>query len=192
VIPLHLQTLYREHRSIAAVLSTLEHLADGIESRGERVEPRLFQAILHYLDIFPERHHHPKEESCLFDAIRARTHEADEVLAELQRQHEHGGTAIKSLERALQSWQSGGPAEQAAFVAAAKRYVQRYFKHMRLEEDGVMPIAAKVLSKEDWISIERAFAEHHDPIEATDDPKALLHQILMLAPPPIGIGPAAR
>lgn len=41
MIPLQLATLYREHRSIAAVLKTFEYLVRSIKQDGERVSPQV-------------------------------------------------------------------------------------------------------------------------------------------------------
>ena len=195
MIPLQLATLYREHRSIAAVLKTFDYLVQSMKRDGELVSPQVFRAILYYLDVFPERHHHPKEEALLFPVIRARTHDADVILDELRRQHERGEAAIRDLEQLLLRYEAGGDAERMAFVAGAEAFVRGYWEHMRLEEDQLMPVALKVLTDQDWRQIEAAFAQHQDPIEGAEgalSPEDLIQKILHLAPAPIGYGPASQ
>jgi hemerythrin-like domain-containing protein len=58
--------LYEEHDSLAAVLHALSALVREVNERDRKVDPKVFRAILYYLDVFLEREHHRKEESVLF------------------------------------------------------------------------------------------------------------------------------
>lgn len=185
-----LQALYQEHESIAAVLHALKYLAQEV-GRGKAVDPRVFRQILYYLDVFPERFHHPKEDELLFTRVRARSPAAADVIDKLERQHAKGAEGIRSLEQALLRWESGGPTERQAFVAAATEFVARYREHMRAEEDELMPLARQALTPQDWSEIEAGFAQHVDPLHGAGEdanPDELFRRILHLAPPPIGLG----
>jgi hemerythrin-like domain-containing protein len=193
-VPQLLTALYAEHRSIAAVLWAMERLVRQQRDQGKSVDPRVFRAMLYYLDVFPEREHHPKEEALLFARIRARTHEGDAVLDELAREHESGARAIRELEQALVRLEEGGAAEFPAFAAAVDRFVGAYHVHMRKEEGEVMPLAQRVLTAADWAEIEAAFAAHRDPLGGVPDHDydALFRRIVHLAPAPIGLGVPAK
>lgn len=183
--------MYAEHGSLAAVLNAMQALVREVRVNGRRIDPKVFRAILYYLDVFPEREHHRKEEFVLFPRIRAHTHEADEILDELAREHEAGEQAIRDLEQAFLRYEERGEAEFTAFAAADDQYVERYFAHMRKDERQVMPLAMRVLSAEDWAAIEEEFALHHDPLTGTSaqtDPDELFHRIVMLVPAPYGVG----
>lgn len=182
-----LQVLYDEHRSIAAVLDAFSYLVREAE-RGKPVDPKVFRQILYYLDVVPERYHHPKEDEYLFAPLRKRTHEADELVAKLEHQHAMGDHALKQLEQLMARWDAGGAAEKSSFLAAAKVFVDRYREHMELEEEQLMPLAEKRLTAEDWAMAEAEFARHHDPLRDAQDSKDLYRRILYLAPPPIGLG----
>lgn len=190
-----LQVLFEEHRSIAAVLDAMKYLVDAKRKRGAKIDPRVFSAMLYYLDVFPERMHHPKEETQLFERLRARTHAADAVLDELGREHADGEQAIRELEQALLRYTEGGEAEFPAFAVKVERFVASYFEHMRKEEDVVLPEARKVFTAQDWAEIEQAFAQNKDPLagvaaNAAADYRALFSRIVNIAPPPVGMGPA--
>ncbi len=64
---------------------------------------------------------------------------------------------------------------------------------MRKEEEQVFPLAEKLLTPEDWTAINLAFGENADPLasEADGNFRKLFTRIVNLAPPPIGVGPAA-
>lgn len=191
-MPRFLNQLHSEHRSIAAVLHGMRYLIDAQRTRGKQVDLEVFRAMLYYLDVFPERHHHPKEEQFLFAAIREKADGVPKVLDELREDHERGERAIRDLEQALVRYEAGGAAEFPAFAAAADRFVERYFEHMRREEAEVMPLAERLLDRGDWDRVEAAFRAHADPLAGADadDPQKLFSRIVSLAPAPIGLGEA--
>lgn len=188
-----LEQFYEEHRAISAVLHGMQYLVRQHRDRGKPLDPKVLRAMLYYLDVFPEREHHPREETILFAALRKRTREADEALDELARQHEGGEAAIRNLEQDLLRYEGGGEAEFPAFAAAVERFVEGYWAHMRKEEHEIMPLARKHLTPEDWKEAEAAFAKRRDPLEGAEelDARALFSRIVSLAPPPIGLGPSA-
>jgi hemerythrin-like domain-containing protein len=194
-MPKPLAALYEEHRSIAAVLWALEALVRKARQPGARIEARVFRAILYYLDVFAEREHHPKEESVLFAYLRRRTREGDAMLDELGREHESGELAIRDLEQAFLRYEEGGDREFKPFAAAVDRFIGRYREHMGKEERVIMPLAARVLTAQDWTEVEAAFASHRDPLAgatAEADYERLFHRIVNLAPEPIGLAPRVR
>jgi len=186
-----LSQLYEEHSSLAAVLHAMASLVREVREHDKRIDPKVFRAILYYLDVFTEREHHWKEEAVLFPRIRQRTHDADAILDELACEHEAGESAIRELEHAFVRYEEYGDNEFAPFGAAVDRYVKRYREHMRKEEREVMPLAQRVLTSQDWADIEAAFASHHDPLAgASPETKydQLFSRIVMLVPAPLGLG----
>jgi hemerythrin-like domain-containing protein len=186
-----LDALWNEHRSIAAVLHAMTRVLHDADAQGRRPDPRLLRAMLYYLDVFPERVHHPKEEKYLFPAIRRRTHDADHVLEALERQHEEGEQAMRRVEQALLRYEQGGAAEYESLREAVTRFVTGYREHMRKEEQEIMPLAQRVLGDAEWAELNAEWAAHHDPlagIESGDEYERLLDRIVELAPVPMGLG----
>ena len=188
----YLTALYDEHRSIAAVLHAMEFLVAEKRAGRMRFDPKVFRAMLYYLDVFPERVHHHHEEQYLFKALRRRSSEAVPTLDQLGAEHAGGLTAIRNLEQALLRFIEGGDAEFAAFAAAVQKFVDAYRDHMRREEQEVMPLAEKALTKEDWAEIEAAFAQHEDPLKDAQgvDYHKIYSKIVAIAPAPLGLGPS--
>ena len=183
-----------EHRSISAILHGMEYLVDRVRTRKAKIDPRVFSAMIYYLDTFSERMHHPKEDRYLFKAMRSRGGEAAAVVADLEREHAAGGEALKRLEQRLVRYEEGGDKEFPAFAEAVAKFVREYRDHMQKEESVVFPLAQRILSTDDWQAIDRAFEENRDPLAAQRDSRdfeKLFDRIVNLAPPPIGIGPEA-
>lgn len=182
-----------EHRSLAAVIHGLKYLVN--QARGSRSEPdfTLLWSMLYYIEAFPEKLHHPKEDQYLFARLKARTREGDEVIAELEQQHVDGAAHVKALEQTLRRYQAGMSNGLDEFADAVEKFAEENWKHMSLEEKVVMPLAKKYLTAEDWVAIAEAFGENGDPqfgAEPDEEFSKLFSRIVNLAPPPIGVGPA--
>lgn len=57
----------------------------------------------------------------------------------------------------------------------------------------LLPLAESALTDDDWQEVERAFAEHRDPLTGhtpSEEYSVLFHKILRIAPAPIGLGEA--
>ena len=184
--------IHDEHRCLAAVLHGMLHLVHAIRDRGLRPDFDVLGAMIYYIDAFPERFHHPKEDEYLFHFLRIRHPEAIPLLDRLKTEHRTGAERIRTLEQALSRYQQGGPKEFPAFLAAVESYAEFEWQHMTAEETEVMPLARKYLTADDWEAIDAAFLGHTDPmlgIEAGAGFTALFSRIVLLAPPPIGVGP---
>lgn len=194
--PEAIRIIVDEHSAISAVLYALRYLVRQMRDGGEEPNFPLLRAILDYIVSYPDRWHHPKEDRFLFAAIRRRTHDADALLADLEREHRIGYPMIEDLKHRLIDFQNGEPGAREDFFDLAGRYVQLEWAHMRKEEDLLMPIAERVLDKADWEEIDQAFRENDNPlfgIKPKDEADRLYQRILSLAPAPIGrAGEAAR
>jgi len=183
-----------EHRSISAVLQGLKELARMAQDA--RVRPR-FQALrsmVRYIDEYPEKLHHPKEDEHLFARLVARAPDTRLLVEELQAEHEEGARLIRELERALLFFEEDWPGGGREFQAAVESYAEFHWKHMRKEEEQVLPLAQRHLTAEDWKAIDAAFAANADPIAGLHerDFEHLFSRIVNLAPAPVGLGDAWR
>ena len=70
-------TIKMEHRSLGTVLQTLRELLTSVAAGQAAADFGLLSAALYYMNDFPERCHHPKEEEYLFKCLRMRTAELD-------------------------------------------------------------------------------------------------------------------
>jgi len=182
-----------EHRAIAAILHGMLFLVRKIRDRGATPDFNLFGAMIYYIDAFPERLHHPKEDRYLFHVLRIRHPDSVSLLDRLEDEHRTGAYKIRALEQALARYQHGGVSEFPDFAKAVEDYAAFHWNHMRAEEDEVLPLAEKHLSATDWDGVDTAFLGHVDPMHgagAEGEYQALFTRIVNLAPPPIGVGPA--
>lgn len=185
-----IQIIRDEHRSIAAVLHALKQLAKDAEDPS--VEPRFdaFRAMIYYIDQFPERLHHPKEDAILFTRLEQRAPQAKALIGELRAEHVTGAQLIRDLEQALVGLEVGWQGGDHAFRAAVDAYAEFHWSHMRKEEEQLLPLAERALTAEDWREIDAAFAGNDDPIAdlREQDFEKLFSRIVALTPEPLGLG----
>jgi nucleotide-binding universal stress UspA family protein/hemerythrin-like domain-containing protein len=182
-----------EHRSIALVIHGLEYLVR--QGRERHVPPQfpLLRAMLYYISAFPEKLHHPKEDSYLFRKLRVRTPEFNETLDELERQHVAGRELVADLDQTLAYYEAAPSGGFTAFATAVQRFAAMQWQHMKLEEKVIIPAAQKYLTHDDLTEIASAFAQNGDPRfsrDADDEFRQLFTDILNLAPKRIFDGPA--
>jgi len=192
---LALSIIREEHRSLSAVIRSLDLLAREARDRGREPDYELFTLMLDYVEGFSDRFHHPKEDEYLFSALRRRSPEANDALDVLERDHARGEELVRDLRYLLSRCRVGGAAAVDVFAAAVGEYVDFYWRHMRLEEDVVMPLAERRLTPADWQPIDSAFQANDDPLfgaRPREEFKRLFGLILNRAPAPVGVGPERK
>jgi hemerythrin-like domain-containing protein len=156
-----LRIIHDEHDALSAMLRSIGMMVD----RGAGNDPENFfdvlRAMLFYIDEFPERLHHTKESELLFPPVARLAPETRETIEKLEKDHQHGESAVRELQHLLLAWELIGDSRRAAFEAAAKRYLAFYLEHMRLEETVILPVAQKVLSAD-------ALDDHRDALAHAD------------------------
>ncbi|TXT37488.1 MAG: UspA domain containing protein [Comamonadaceae bacterium] len=176
-----------EHRSLAAVVRGLLHLVEQAVTGESTLDVPLALTMIHYIDAFPERLHHPKEDAYLFERLAARTKACDAAIKELRAQHAGGGEHVQAMQTAVEHFATGqGDAGQAlAGVASAVNvFAQAQWEHMNLEEQTILPGARKHLTEQDWMLIYTAFSANGDPrfdADLGDGFKTLYSRIMNLA-----------
>jgi nucleotide-binding universal stress UspA family protein/hemerythrin-like domain-containing protein len=167
-----LRVLREEHRSLSVVLNAL---LTETKRPPEAQDRALLGALLFYIEQFPERLHHPKEEAHLFARLRLRTSAVDGLLDELQAQHAQGANTFAALQRSLQA------GALADFAAQVHVFAQQQWQHMGHEEKVVLPAASQHLRPEDWQAIANAFesnaAPHLGTVESFDRLASLLLEL---------------
>jgi hemerythrin-like domain-containing protein len=182
-----------EHRSLASVLQTMQTMLDKIAAGYAPADFALLAAALYYIDDFPERHHHPKEDAYLFKRLRARTNEFDDILDRLQSEHERSALSVAGLHRALVHFQGGALEGLPHMQAAIDSYATEMRKHIAMEND-LLTRARPVLSEQDWEAIAGAFAANDDPLFGDNrrlEFSQLYQRIRMLTPRKLRVKPQA-
>ena len=83
-----------EHRALAAMLSGLRTLVTSIEAGRLKPDFELMASMIEYIEMVPEKVHHPKEDTYLFARLRERSAEALPVIERLEAEHREGAMFV--------------------------------------------------------------------------------------------------
>jgi hemerythrin-like domain-containing protein len=168
----------------------LKELARMAPNSKERPRFQVLRSMVRYIDEYPEKLHHPKEDEYLFKRVVARAPLGRLLVEELQAEHEEGARLIRELERALLFFEEDWPGGAREFQQAVDKYAEFHWRHMRKEEEELLPLAQRHLTHEDWKAIDAAFAANADPIAEIQerDFEKLFSRIANSAPAPVGLG----
>lgn len=185
-----LNTIRAEHRTLAAVIHNLKDLLAEVQSGRMAVDFPLLWSMVYYIDAFPDRLHHPKEDEWLFRLLRQRTQEGDALIDELQRQHTHEPQALGEIRRWLGNLQAGVPGSMEVLMRTVATYADFTWRHLKVEEHELIPLAESHLTTADWDEIAQAFAQNADPLNGFGQADAF-HQrfrdIVQRTPAPLGL-----
>ena len=159
-----LAIIREEHRMLRSVMQTLEQVVQELLTHHIDADHALIACMLYYIEDFPERCHHPKEDEFLFRLLRERTSRADAVLDELQAQHVRSAQMMAYLQRSFVHYLGGAPGGLRHFADAVESYAAFLGDHMEQEENRVLPLAEKTLQPGDWQAIDAAFRANRDPL----------------------------
>ncbi|MGB0749011.1 MAG: hemerythrin domain-containing protein [Magnetospiraceae bacterium] len=180
-----------EHRALAAVLRGLQYSVEKIRTGRKEPDFPLLTSMLDYIEKFPDKLHHPKEDEYLYKVLRERDPTVVETLNLLEDEHQQEPIWLRDLRASLEAFQRDGNAF-GDFADQVETYVASHFSHMNKEEDIVLPIAEEALSAEDWAVIDEAFSSNEDPLVGVGTQKEfkdLFRKIVNLMPAPMGLGP---
>lgn len=184
-------TIRSEHRSLAAVINNMKAVLQDVRAGRMVMDYPLFWSMIHYIDVFPNRFHHPKEDDWLFARLKARTQEADTLIDELQAQHQGEATVLGELRRWLGNTEAGVAGSFDTFEAAVRDYANFTWRHLRCEEHDLLPLAEKHLLDTDWADIAAAFVQNEDPLSGQPSGNQvfndLFRAIVLKTPAPLGL-----
>lgn len=159
--------IHRDHVNFDRVLTVLDAEVEALhrgKAAGRKPDMELLFSIVYYMQVFPERMHHPKEERFLFPALAGAGPETRAVIERLQRQHAEGEERIAELQAAMKRVDEAYPEGVDELRAVAQAYIAYQREHMGVEERELLPKAREVLKDDDWPAINRAFARDSDPV----------------------------
>ena len=189
-----MRILLDEHQSLAAIIHAIRHMIREIGSGKLKPDFKLLHAMVHYLDAYPEKKHHPKEDVFLFAPLRARTDKANAVLDALEAEHAVSDQRIEALTQALKRYEADPAGNFETFRLAFDEYANFYREHMMREEREVLPLIRECFTEEDWAFANAGFEQSRDPMGGThrsageEDFEHIFSKLVQAAPAPIGLG----
>lgn len=183
-------TIRSEHRSLAAVIHNMRELLNLANQGKQPLDFPLFWSMVYYIDAFPDVQHHPKEDNWLFARLKLRTREADALITQLEADHQEEAQSLGQIRRYLGNLEAGVPRSIESLDHALSRYADFTWRHLRMEEQELMPLAELHLLPSDWDDIADAFSSNQDPLalEQAETFHEHFRAIVNRTPAPLGFG----
>ncbi len=161
--------LYDQHRRMFTLLNLLGREIDTF-AEGGAFDPYVVEGSLDYIAVYPDRLHRPIELR-IYEAYRRRQG-GDDPLATAATAAEHEGLSAQAREIKNAIVAIGRNAQLPRdFVAGnARRFIEGLTRHMRHEEDTILPAARAALSADDLAAIRKAVEQdaHAPSLEAEE------------------------
>jgi len=127
-----LEELRKDHKNIALMINLLERESNRIYE-GEEPDYELLHDIMHYMTVYPDAVHHPKEDR-LYAELKAFRPDLSTGFERITMDHRHISNLSVKLRDEIASINLGNPVRRNAVVADALRYVNTLRGHMQWEE----------------------------------------------------------
>lgn len=148
---------HADHVYFNRLLNLLERQVDVFHDGGDP-NYELMLDVVYYLTHFSDVLHHPREDAA-FAKLAGREPGLQLPVARLAQEHRVLAHIGERLEQMLE--QAAGDAffERADLEALAATYLTYYRSHIAREERDVLPLAARMLTAEDWAAVRTAVPE---------------------------------
>ena len=154
----------QQHRAMASVLLALRALTRQALRSGNRPEFFWLRTLTGYIERFPERLHHPNEETYLYRVLLRREPGTARLVARLRRDHAASTGYANRLRDALADWERGNPEAGLRAAHVANDFARFMWRHARFEEREILPIARAAFTEAEWRAVDQAFSATADPL----------------------------
>ena len=155
-----------EHRRFVRLLDFLDTQM-AVFHAGEHPQYELMRDAVYYLHHFADRFHHPREDVA-FARITNRDPAMELAINRLLQEHRVIGTTGETLLKLLDDILDDAIIRRAEVEAAAATYLVYYRHHLATEETEILPLAAQLLTPDDWAAVASAVPAGPDPLFGDD------------------------
>ena len=168
-----LNELRQDHRNMTVLLNLLEEQADKVYDE-QSADFGLMLDIMHYMTVYPDTVHHPKED-ILYAELRAARPDLTEGLSHVSEEHHTIAEQSLSLRDKLEQIDAGDMVKRKAVVADAVRYVESLRRHMRWEETDLFRRLDQMVADGHAVADQAMIFHHHDPLFGPDVEERFRH-----------------
>ena len=159
-----LTQLQRDHLHLDTLLSCLQdHILRSMQSASEEpINFYLIVDIIDYLQVYPEKWHHPIEQAVYQKLLERTDNETRNTIVALIEEHDLQNNSTKALRhRVLENFkQTQSLTQQDSLLLL--QYIERQIIHIQVEERSIFPIVKNTLSPQDWEEINRFILQADD------------------------------
>lgn len=157
-----LAALRQDHRNLGQLFEAVERQLNRFD-RGETPDYDILQGVLDYCLTYPDLYHHPKED-LVFERLRKLDPDAAAALGDLHAEHQALAEVTGRFGAALRSVLQDLEVPRESFDHATREFLERYRRHMAMEESAFFPAAEARLTPADWSAVEAEAKAQSDPL----------------------------
>jgi hemerythrin-like domain-containing protein len=162
-----LDEVREDHRNMALLVELLRSDVEALrEGADESVDIERVSDIVDYFAHYPDRVHHPREETMF--SVFLEHHEASPELADalkqVQTQHVRFPELTESLDELLNAAMHDTPVLREELVARLDDYIEQQLEHLDLEEGLVFPELREKMTAKEWREVARRGPQERDPV----------------------------
>lgn len=157
-----IEALQEEHRNLEKVLLVLEQELNVFDRR-ERPDYEIIKDAIDYLQAYPDRCHHPKED-LIFAKLQERDPVAAATVGDLAAEHEQVSRRLHRVAVAIEGILTDHDLLRQTVDDVVHDFIDREREHIAMEERVLFPAALRVLQPEDWLEIESRLNDKDDPL----------------------------
>ena len=184
VIPLMSQTIARlktDHRRMRNVLGALEALVQTIDIPVDIDVADELYCLVTYLSEYPDEIHHPLEDAVFTHLGDAFAQEHSAIISELRLQHKNLVSRTQQILEGIDEASSTGLWEELRHEIL--EYVSLQRMHMDMEEQGIFPLAYKILVQDSFADLDILHGQTSDPLfDKVERKYASIYKYLELDP----------
>lgn len=139
-----LAELRTDHKNMSLMLDLLERESNKIYA-GAEPDYELMTDIMHYMTVYPDAIHHPKEDR-LYAEVRLIRPDLSAGFHRITLDHKHIAEQSISVRDTIASITAGNPVRRNVIVADALRYVKTLRSHMQWEEQDLFHRVDEMIS----------------------------------------------
>ncbi len=159
-----LQELHQDHVNLAKVLHLLEKQLADVKS-GEHIDLEVLSEIVDYVQTYPDRVHH-KREDIIFSIYAEHPASRLDLVGRLMEEHTLLSKKTHDLREHIEQWRHDSPVARERVVSIIADYLSMQWGHLNLEEDSVFGLLHQELMPADWERIETSMPLSADPLFA--------------------------
>lgn len=157
-----IDALREEHRNMALLLGALEYQIDVFAQSGPPDYDVVCGISAYFLD-YPDKCHHPKENSIYHQVIQWHDRELY-VVGDLLFEHKIIHDSALQFRDAVKALLNDTDIARSTVVDAAREFIDTERRHMKREEEYFFPLVERVLTPLEWSQVEGELTSGPDPI----------------------------
>ena len=173
-----MKELREDHRNMSVILDLLNELVEQA-SAGEDPDFELFSEIMHYMTVYPDAVHHPKED-VIYERLRKQRPDLAEGLEDVPGDHHDIAELGSALRDDVEAINAGAAVRREKLVSDSIQYVDRLRAHMAWEERDLFKRIDSMLDDEPQQVDVSNYAHIRDPVfdlEVEDGFKRLMSSL---------------